>query len=290
MRIDTELRRPDGTVLRGWIRRPASPATGPIKAVWIVHGLGEHLGRHEELAEWFLARGFIVAGHDHRGHGRSSGRRAAISATEDLVDDLEAGLAALPGNLRGQPSGQAGGQLPAPPLLFGQSLGGLVALTLALRSPERIAGLVMSSPALDPGLSGPQRLLYRALLALGPDLPVPTGLKPERLSHDPEVARRWRADPLVHGRMTARLLRFVVEGSARALLQAPRLAVPALIQYGTDDSFVDPEGSRRFAAAAPAGRLTTREYPGLRHELQQEPAPMREQVRADLSEWLARLT
>ena len=125
--------------------------------------------------------------------------------------------------------------------------------------------------------------------ALAPDLPVPSGLKPERLSHDPEVARRWHADPLVHGRITARLLRFVVEGSARALREAPRLAVPALLQFGTDDDFVDPEGSRRFAAAAPAHRLTAREYPGLRHELQQEPEPMRERVRADLADWLARV-
>ncbi len=148
---------------------------------------------------------------------------------------------------------------------------------------------VMSSPALDPGLSRAQALLYRTMLALAPDLPVPSGLKPERLSHDPEVARRWHADPLVHGRITARLLRFVVEGSSRALREAPRLAVPALLQYGTDDSFVDPAGSRRFAAASPADRLTVHEYRGLRHELHQEPEPMREQVRADLAAWLARV-
>jgi len=104
------------------------------------------------------------------------------------------------------------------------------------------------------------------------------------------VARRWRADPLVHERITARLLRFVVEGSARALREAPRLAVPALLQYGTDDSFVDPNGSRRFAAAAPAHQLTAREYPGMRHELQHESAPMRERVRTDLADWLARFT
>lgn len=297
MRIDTELRRPDGTLLRGWIRLPAAPdgsdmadnAPRPARAVWIVHGLGEHLGRHDELAEWFLARGFIVAGHDHRGHGRSTGRRATISATEDLVDDLEAGLAALADRLAGQSGSQPGVRLAGPPLLFGQSLGGLVALTLALRAPERIAGLVMSSPALDPGLSRAQALLFRTMLALAPDLPVPSGLKPERLSHDPEVARRWHADPLVHGRITARLLRFVVEGSTRAVRQAPRLGVPALLQYGTDDSFVDPAGSRRFAAAAPVDRLTTHEYPGLRHELQQEPEPMRERVRTDLAAWLARV-
>jgi len=288
MKTDTELRRPDGTVLRGWIRRPAAPAAGPARAVWLVHGLGEHLGRHDELAEWFLARGFVVAGHDHRGHGRSSGRRATISAAEDLVDDLEAGLAALADRL-GSRAGEPSARLAGPPLLFGQSLGGLVALSLALRAPERVAGLVMSSPALDPGLSRAQALLYRTMLALAPDLPVPSGLKPERLSHDPEVARRWHADPLVHGRITARLLRFVVEGSARALREAPRLAVPALLQFGTDDSFVDPEGSRRFAAAAPAHRLTAREYPDLRHELQQEPEPMRERVRADLADWLARV-
>jgi len=272
---ETELGRPDGALLRGWIRHPAAP--DPARAVWIVHGLGEHMGRHAELADWFVARGYTVAGHDHRGHGRSSGRRGAIPETWDLVDDLEAGLSAFA--LR----------LSAPPLMFGQSLGGLTALAFALRAPDRLRGLVLSSPALDPGLSGAQRLLHRALLRLAPDLPVPTGLDPERLSHDPEVARRWRADPLVHGRITARLLGFVVEGSARAAREAAGLAVPTLLQYGTDDSFVDPAGSRRFAAAAPTRLLTVHEYPGLRHELHQEPAAMREPVRADLLAWLARL-
>jgi alpha-beta hydrolase superfamily lysophospholipase len=271
---NTELQRPDGTVLRGWIREPESP--DPRRVIWLVHGLGEHLGRHEELAQWLLARGWTVAGHDHRGHGRSDGRRAVIGARDDLVDDLAAGLDRFRAD-RG-----------IAPLLFGDSLGGLVALTLALRSPGPLSGLVLSSPALDAGLDLFQRVLYRVLLLLAPDLPVPTGLKPELLSHDPEVARRWRADPLVHRRITARLLDFIVTAAQDARLHAGQLAVPTLLQFGTEDRFVDPHGSRRFARAAPPDLLTVIEYPWLYHELHHEPEEFRQPVREDLERWLGR--
>jgi alpha-beta hydrolase superfamily lysophospholipase len=272
--IDTELVRPDGTVLRGWVREPG--AARPGRSIWIVHGLGEHLGRYEEFAEWLLERGWTVGGHDHRGHGRSDGRHGVIQRRDDLVSDLEAGLERF--------TRERGGT----PLLFGQSLGGLVALLLALRSPERIRGLVLSSPALDPGLTRLQRVLQQALLWFAPDLPVPTGRSPEQLSNDPEVARRWREDPLVHGRISARLLDFVTSGSRQALHGARRLAVPTLLQFGTEDRFVEPRGSRRLGYAAPRDVLTVIEYPWLRHELHHEPAALREPVREDLERWLAR--
>lgn len=272
--IDTELIRSDGTVLRGWVREPG--AADPGRAIWIVHGLGEHLGRHDELAHWLLERGWTVAGHDHRGHGRSDGRHGVLNQRDDLVEDLAAGLERFT-----QERGAA-------PLLFGQSLGGLVALRLALRSPQHVRGLVLSSPALDPGLTRVQRLTQRMLMWFAPDLPVPSRLSPDRLSNDPEVARRWRTDPLVHGRITARLLEFVITASRQALRDARGLAVPTLLQFGTEDLFVDPRGSRRFGYAAPRNLLTVIEYPWLRHELQQEPPALREPVREDLERWLRR--
>ena len=43
---------------------------GPPRAIaQIVHGVGEHALRYTPLAESLTARGFVVYGHDHRGHG-----------------------------------------------------------------------------------------------------------------------------------------------------------------------------------------------------------------------------
>jgi alpha-beta hydrolase superfamily lysophospholipase len=272
--IDTESTRPDGTTLRGWIRVPGTASPG--RGIWIAHGLGEHLGRHDAFVQWLLERGWTVGGHDHRGHGRSGGRRAGLERRDDLLDDLKAGLDRFAEHLE------------SPPLLFGQSLGGLVALLLALRSPERVRGLILSSPTLDPGLPIWQRALHRILIRLAPNMPVPSGLSPQHRSHDPEVAKRWREDPLVHGLITPRLLDFIIVGAHQALRQARGLSVPTLLQFGTEDRFVEVRGTRRFGYTAPRSMLTVIEYPWLRHELHHEPPALREPVLDDLERWLAR--
>ena len=61
------------------------PAPGPAHGtVQIVHGLGEHIGRYEALAAALNAEGWHVAGHDHRGHGRSEGARGTIARRHDF--------------------------------------------------------------------------------------------------------------------------------------------------------------------------------------------------------------
>ncbi len=270
------LARPGGVELRGWCWRPPGAPPAPARTVVLVHGLGEHVGRYAALAEWFNARGWTLRGHDHRGHGRSTGARGTLSAADDLVDDLGAGIEALDG---------AGS---APPLLMGHSLGGLVAATYALRHPERIAGLVLSSPALDPGLSALQKALVAVMSRLAPDLAVGNGLDPSKISHDAATVRAYLDDPLVHDRISARLGRFIADRSREAVELAPTLAVPTLLIYAGDDRLVDPEGSRRFARRAPGALLTAREYPGLWHEILNETPAERTAVLADLDAWLAR--
>src|ERR1700761_425103 len=68
------LTMPDGQALflRDW------PNPSAREAVLIVHGLGEHSGRYEQLAQWFLARGYAVRSYDQRGHGHTPGPRAAL--------------------------------------------------------------------------------------------------------------------------------------------------------------------------------------------------------------------
>ena len=80
----TWLTLPDGQslYLRDW------PNPAAREAVLLVHGLGEHSGRYEQLASWFLARGYAVRSYDQRGHGRTPGQRAALKHSDDLLRDL----------------------------------------------------------------------------------------------------------------------------------------------------------------------------------------------------------
>ena len=279
MQGDTgSLRTSDGLTLhlRRWAADETSaPAHGTVQ---IVHGLGEHLGRYEALAQRLNQAGWHVAGHDHRGHGLSTGPRGDMGQPQALLTDLSAVM----DHLRG-----AGRHV-----LLGHSMGGLVAARFvaeslignARRWAREVDGLVLSSPALDPGLGLPQRMLLRLLKPLVPALRLGNGLKPEWISRDPEVVRAYTADPLVHDRVTPRLVRFLIDEGRLVQRRAPRWRTPTLLLWAGADRCVAPAGSAAFAAAAPREVLTAQELPGLFHEIFNEPE--REQVTRQLLRWL----
>lgn len=271
------LARPDGVVLHGLCWRPVDVDPRVSRHVVFVHGLGEHIGRYAGLGEWFARRGWTMRGHDHRGHGLSPGRRGSVPSPQDLLDDLDAAIDALPADA------------PSAPLLMGQSFGGLIAATYALRQPQRVAGLVLSSPALAATPTALQRLLLAVMTPLAPDFPVHNGLDPSKLSHDAAVVRAYVDDPLVHDRISARLGRFIIDTASDALARAPTLSVPTLLLYAGDDRMVDPAGSREFARRAPGALLAAREYPELWHDLLHESSAGLDAVLADLGAWLARV-
>lgn len=46
-----------------------SPDIPPIAHIHLLHGMVEHIGRYDEFATFLMSKGFVVTGHDHRGHG-----------------------------------------------------------------------------------------------------------------------------------------------------------------------------------------------------------------------------
>jgi len=261
--------------LRQWSVRGAGRGT-----VLLVHGLGEHIGRYEHLAERLNAAGWHVAGYDQRGHGASAGARGAIAQPDSLLSDLACVIDAL----RSEP--------PQPLVLLGHSMGGLlVARFVAEGLAERPASwwravdaLVLSSPALDPGMNGAQRALLALLGPLAPRLAVNNGLKPEWISRDPAIVKAYVDDPLVHDRITPRLARFIVDAGRQVLAAAPRWQVRTLLLWAGADRCVGPNGSAAFAAAAPPAIVHHRRYAPLAHEIFNEPE--REEVMGDLVRWL----
>jgi alpha-beta hydrolase superfamily lysophospholipase len=247
--------------------------------VQIVHGLGEHIGRYAALAAALNAAGWHVAGHDHRGHGRSEGARGDIPTPQALLQDL----AGVVDHLRG----------PGRHVLLGHSLGGLVAARFVAEAlaPQPAAwsraldGLVLSSPALDAGLNAGQRALLAVLGRLAPHLRVGNGLNPAWISRDPEIVRRYVHDPLVHNRVTPQLVRFIVDEGAFVRGQATGWRTPTLLLWAGADRCVNPAGSAAMAAAAPPAVLQAQAFPPLAHEIFNEPE--RAEVITRLTAWLA---
>lgn len=261
--------------VRQWTIGEASRGT-----VLIVHGLGEHIGRYEEVASHLNAAGWNVAGYDQRGHGASAGRRGAIARADSLLQDL--GL--VIDTLRRAPS--------RPLVLLGHSMGGVVAARFVA---EGLAGqpahwwrpidaLVLSSPALDTAMTALQRALVALLAPLAPNLALSNGLSPQWVSRDPATVKAYVDDPLVHDRVTPRLARFIVDGGRYARERAARWRVPTLLLWAGSDRCVAPAGSEAFAAAAPPQIVSHKRYPALAHEIFNEPE--RGEVLADLTRWL----
>jgi len=253
--------------LREW---PLEDARG---SVVIVHGLGEHIGRYAHVAAHLNEWGWRVIGYDQRGHGASAGPRGALTRDDDLLRDLALVIDAVRA------------EQPGPLVLLGHSMGGLVAARLVADRLRSVDALVLSSPALDPGMNAFQKLLLALLGPIAPNLAVNNGLKPAWISRDPAVVQAYVDDPLVHDRVTPRLVRFIIDGGVFVRSRAPQWNVPTLLIYAGSDRCVSPAGSEAMAAAAPQNMLTARAFAPLFHEIFNEPE--QREVFAVLKDWLS---
>lgn len=261
----------DNIALQDW---PLPHGLAPRGTVLLVHGLGEHAGRHDALAKRLNTWGFAVRGYDQYGHGESGGVRGTLPASDRLLDDL----CDIVDSTRLRMAADT------PLILLGHSLGGLVAARFVSLRRRTVEGLVLSSPALDPGLKLVQKLSLAVMSRLAPDLTVANGLSADFLSHDPAVVEAYRNDPLVHSRISGRLAKFIADAGPPTVAAASGWSVPTLLLYAGVDRLVNPAGSRAFAAAAPAGMVTTQCFDAMYHELFRESDP--EPVYAALMQWL----
>jgi alpha-beta hydrolase superfamily lysophospholipase len=240
-----------GLLTRHW------PADDPWAAMLLVHGLGEHSGRYEHVGEHFAAAGIDTYAYDHRGNGASDGARGDIDRWSRYHDDL--------GERLGSVRGAAGGR---PVIVYAHSMGGLIAAGYLLSDRPRPDMTVLSAPGLDSTLAAWKQALAPVLGRIVPTLSVPNGVPVETLSRDPEVGRRLLADPLNGRTSTARFAAEAIREQRRVREAAAAIGGPMLVIHGLDDGLVPVTASEPFEGAPGVERRT---YPGLRHELHNEP-------------------
>ena len=263
----------DGLALptRAWL--PEDP--GEVRAALVlVHGLGEHIGRYDGLATRLAAEGYAVHGYDERGHGAAEGPRAQVDRFEQLVDDLGDFVARV-----------RAAHPDRPLVVFGHSLGGVVALRAVQTGVVVPDALLLSSPALcvSGDLPGWLQGLLTRLAGPFPDLPTKP-VDASALSRDPAVVQAYRQDPAVfHGPVKARIATELVRAGAAALADG-HVGAPVLIVHGRQDRIADPGASATLHRAM-AGRDATLElYDDGPHELFND--PLRERVLGDVLGWL----
>lgn len=244
------------------------------------HGFGEHSGRYGNLLEACAGKGITLYAMDARGHGRSEGKRGDARGQVEYVRDLEAFLSFL--------RERFGVRLPA---LLGHSLGGAIVLMFGLRfSNQWEVSCILTSGA---ALRVRQNLTMKIKKAVGsllfgvkPDLTVPAGIDVAGLSHDPKVIADYQNDPLVHGDVTARMALDLLEGGEEVIRRAALLKVPLFMAHGQADPITDPGGTVAFSRACGSSDSQLVLYPGLYHEIFNEPPEQRDRVFRDLLDWL----
>lgn len=242
-------------------------------SIVVMHGFGEHSGRYRHVAKMLNECGLSVRCYDQRGHGRSEGIRGDVINGDPMLQDAEIII------------DEFSAHFADPPLLLGHSIGGLFAARFALSGVSPLRGLILSSPAFAIRLSRVQNMLIGQMHKVAPSFAVPSRLKPAWLSHDANVVRAYKADPLVHGRISARLMRSILSSIDYCSAHAGKLTVPTLLLLAGDDRLVDISGSRHFLAQLPAGLAQMHVYDGFFHEVFNELDAAR--PFADLRAWLA---
>ena len=269
----------DGTPLfvTDWLIEPPAAGKGGIV---LMHGLGEHSGRYAHVIRFFNDHGLSVRAYDHRGHGRSGGTRGDVPGDATMLQDAKIIVDDF--------ARQTDQQGAAPLILFGHSMGGLFAARFATARLSPLRALILSSPALAVPMSGAQKALSKILRMIAPGLGIPNGLKTKFLSHDPQVEADYLKDPLVHPKISARLLSSMLTAIDFSQSHAVDLAVPTLLIVAGDDQLVDAAGSDAFFNRLPPGIGTMHCYDYFYHEILNEVDSRR--VFDDVSVWLDRIS
>jgi acylglycerol lipase len=240
------------------------PAIGTPRAhLLLVHGIAEHAGRYQHVATRLASAGITTHAYDQRGFGRSGGHRAYVDRWSQYHDDVEDQLAEVRSAAEGLPL-----------VLYGHSMGGLIALGYALADPRRPLPdlLVLSAPAIDAAVPAWKRRLADILGGTLPRFAIANTFPAGGLSSDPAVEAAYLADPLAVHRTTARLGVSLFREQDRvksALAGGAPLPVTTYVLHGVDDPIVPEWASRSLEGRA---NVTRRVYQGLHHETHNEPS------------------
>lgn len=281
------------------------PDSKPRAVVQIAHGIAEHIDRYRPFMEFLADKGFVVAGNDHLGHGKSirvpeeQGFFAEKDGWWRVVDDMDK-LHDIMSN-----------EYPELPyVLFGHSMGSFLTRTYLIKHPDKYDGVILSgtghqSPALVLGGNAAASVMAKLNGAMGDgakldSLAFGTYLnkienprtKFDWLSRDTEQVDKYIADPLCGFVGKIGLYRDMMQGikfiTDKKNIAQMNKEKPVYFMSGDGDPVGDyGKGvERAYKAFCDAGLhdVFMRLYPGGRHEMLNE--TNKEQVYQDILNWL----
>ncbi len=293
-------------------RADAAPADGVRAVVVVAHGMAEHGARYARFGQALSARGYAVYAPDHRGHGRTAGGDerlgwAGADGWNGMVRDLERLLELVR-------EAHAG----VPVVLFGHSMGSVLAQRVAQLRGRELAGLILSGTfGAAPGLA--LAIAAASALAFGPGARKPSPLLKQRfadfnrpfaaaaetgaadgnaatgfewLSRDAAEVRKYVDDPWCGFAFSNRLTLDMLRGYGDVWKPANEARLPKELPVLLFAGERDPVGDNTVAVRALAARyhalglrdVRTVFYPDARHETLNE--TNRDEVTHDVLTWL----
>lgn len=246
----------------------------PKAVVQIVHGGVEHIGRYKHLVDYLISSGIAVYGNDHRGHGRSEGRRNHIKSFDEYVEDCYKQTKIIKKEQKGKPI-----------FLVGHSMGSLISQRYAIKYQKELKGLVLSGSGTRVPLPKPLQLLARVMGKIWPTFMGPSGIIPEELSSDPESVEDYINDPLINYKKatTSYGLAFL-DHYPEIKDKIGSIKIPVLIQKGELDKLVI--DIDELIEDLRNTDLTVKFYPNGWHEMYTETKEKRDEAFSDLVQWI----
>jgi alpha-beta hydrolase superfamily lysophospholipase len=247
----------------------------PRAVILLSHGLAEHSGRYEEFASVFGDAGFAIYAVDFPGHGNSDGKRGHIGNFGEYT------------NVLGELTSLARSAHPDLPfVLFGHSMGGLIAADFLLQHQSKFVAAVMTGAAIRSPQqpSGFVLFVNKIIAAVAPQLGV-LRMDASAISRDPQVVSDYENDPLVYrGKASAALVTAIFSAMNRVVENADSIRLPILIMHASEDRLASVEGSNLLHEKISSEDKKLVIYEGLYHEILNEPE--RQTVMADILQWL----
>ncbi|UXA13786.1 lysophospholipase [Mycobacterium sp. SMC-8] len=252
-----------------------TPQEPPRGVVVLAHGYAEHARRYDHVVARFGEAGLVTYALDHRGHGRSGGKRVYLRDITEYTGDFHT-LVRIAADE--QPSLKR--------VVLGHSMGGGIVFTYGVEHPDDYHAMVLSGPAVDAhaSVSPVMVLLAKVLGRIAPGLPV-DNLPADAVSRDPQVVAAYENDPLVHhGKLPAGVGRALIGVGETMPARAGAITAPLLVVHGDKDRLIPVQGSRKLIDCIGSADVHLKEYPGLYHEVFNEPE--KDVVLDDVTAWI----
>lgn len=244
------------------------------KIILMVHGHGEHGGRYEHVSRFFADKGFSSSVLTLRGHGNSEGKKGHAPSMDQLILDIEYFIRKIRRNY-----------IDADLYLYGHSMGGNILLNYLLKDQSNeIHAAVITSPWLRLAFQPPQwKVVIGNFIAdIIPTFTQNSGLSQEEISTLKEEIEKYKADPLIHDKISAKLFKVIQKGGENVLAKADKIHHPVFLAHGSIDKITDPKASEELAFKNDL--INFHSYEGNRHEIHHDKSS--QQLLKDVVDWL----